>query len=512
MKNTLLTTLILLGSISVFSQTNFGKEWVIGRSGYKIKFDNPLTHDTSGIFIFFGLGSSNVCDSSGNIILQSNGMNVYDRNINYIDGGDTLATPGYYEECDGDGPIPQYSLFMPMENKKYYFVTATMNDTMLYNFHNIHGWKAPYNLLLYNVIDMNMNGGAGKVVKRMVPIVENVELLKVGMQACRHANGKDWWLLKMAGDSVNGNRIFKFLFTQDSVYNMGVQTMPYPFEGYFDLFGQMQFSPDGNTWAFARSRLPGMNYLYLANFDRCTGILSNFSKIIPPPQATGFPPGDVQADTANTGLCFSPNGKNLYISRYSHILQYHIPTQSFYKVYGMDTTYDYFAGYTSLALGADNKVYIGHFHGISKQMSVIDNPNGIGATCSFCRKCLRSKNPESWHCILNNPPNLPNYELGADTTKPCWPLSSGEVYKQSSKIKLYPNPFNNDLTIDYSLQIGEVGKIVVYTLLGVPVYETELSNTVNRVTMQLPNLPIGVYLYKYFVNNRLESTGKLLKQ
>jgi len=65
---------------------------------------------------------------------------------------------------------------------------------------------------------MNANGGAGKVLKRMQPLMENAELRKTQMMACRHANGKDWWLLKQAGDS---NTICKFLFTQDSVYNMG---------------------------------------------------------------------------------------------------------------------------------------------------------------------------------------------------------------------------------------------------------------------------------------------------
>ncbi|MBK9483035.1 MAG: hypothetical protein IPO02_13855 [Bacteroidetes bacterium] len=50
--------------------------------------------------------------------------------------------------------------------------------------------------MLYSVIDMNANGGAGKVVKRMIPFATNGQFPKTQMMACRHSNGKDWWFLK----------------------------------------------------------------------------------------------------------------------------------------------------------------------------------------------------------------------------------------------------------------------------------------------------------------------------
>ena len=69
-----------------------------------------------------------------------------------------------------------------------------------------------YDLLLYNIIDMNTNWGLGKVTKRMMPLMQNANLRKTQMMACRHGNGKDWWLLKNEGDYGN---VHTFLFTQD---------------------------------------------------------------------------------------------------------------------------------------------------------------------------------------------------------------------------------------------------------------------------------------------------------
>ncbi len=485
MKYFLSSVALLISATLLQAQTNFGKEWIVGFGGYMIKFDNPISHDTSHKSAYFDKGSSNICDSNGNIILTSNGMNIFDRNGNYIDEGDTLIPKDYYDFCQGFSSAIQSSIFLPMENKKYYFVTATMNDTMLYNCQNIHGWKYPYNLLLYNVIDMNANGGAGKVIKRMQPIVENEEMLKVCMQACRHANGKDWWLLKQAGDSVNGNRIFKFLFTQDSVYNMGVQTIPYPFKGYFDLYGQMQFNQNGTKWASTYCAYPSTGEVYLADFDRCTGMLSNFDKIIVGGQPTGFPVGDVQIDTSNTGLCFSPNGQHLYISRYSHVMQYQFANNAFHKVCGMDTVYDYFAGYTSLGLGADNKIYIGHFHGTSKQMSVIDNPNGQGAACNFCKKCLRSKNPQTMYGLLSNPPTMPNYELGS-TGQPCWPLGNEVLSKLDDELNVFPNPVSGVLYI----KTESKRKRELYNSVGQIVFSTKENE------IDVRNIPKGIYYLK----------------
>ncbi|MBK6331152.1 MAG: hypothetical protein IPF62_11810 [Bacteroidetes bacterium] len=158
------------------------------------------------------------------MILCSDGFNIYNSIGNYLDEGDTIVPPYYFNIQSGFSIASQSSIFIPMDSDKYYFITPTFSDLRYDDCHNNNG-NCYFDLLLYNVIDMKVNGGAGKVVKRMLPLMENAELRKTQMMACRHSNGKDWWLLKQGGDS---NTIYKFLFQQDTVINYGFQKFDYP--------------------------------------------------------------------------------------------------------------------------------------------------------------------------------------------------------------------------------------------------------------------------------------------
>jgi hypothetical protein len=477
MKKYLIKIFILLQSLISYTQSDFGKEWPIGLYGYFIKFDSGnIIHDTSLYPIDYGKGRSAICDSIGNLLLISNGMNVYNRNGALIEDGDTLVPKAWADYNQNTSSYPQSSIILPFANKKYYLITSALNDTQLNNSLNLFpypGWGA-CNLLHYHEIDMKANGGQGKVVKRLVPLLENKYLSKTQMMACRHANGKDWWLLKMAGDS---NMVYKFLFTQDSLYNKGSQVIPFPWRGPMDLQGQMVFSRDGTKWATTYSNNTGE--VYLGDFDRCTGILTNFSKLTVPPQLTNLPPPDFPADTANCGLSFSPNGSKLYISRQSHIMQYDLVNSTYYKVYGMDTTLAANQWYTTLMLGPDNKIYIGHFHGQSLQMSVIDNPDIANVGCNFCRKCLRSK---SVYGYLSVPPCMPNYELGA-LAQTCWPLMNEEVAGNNTSWEVYPNPAQGAIYIQH--KDGKTKRL--YNTLGQLLLET------NTPMFDVSRLSKGIY-------------------
>lgn len=456
------------------TQTNFGQTWVNGLKGYNIKFQNPILHDTIfNLPLGFFRGHSNICDSNGNLLFACDGMNIYDKNWNLMQDGDTLVPKAWADFNQNFSRYTESSIILPFENKKYYIVTPAMNDTQLTKSQTNPPAPlyAPLNLLLYHVVDMNANAGLGKVTQRMLPILENKELSKTQMMACRHANGKDWWLLKMAGDT---NVVYKFLFTQDSVYNKGTQTIPFTWRGYWDIQGQMVFSRDGSKWATTYTNFFGE--AYIGDFDRCTGLLSNFTSLTVPPQLSGYSLPVNVMDTNNTGLCFSPSGNMLYIARTTHVLQYNLTTQTYYKVCGWDTTADGFAGYTSLMLAPDNKIYLGHKGGTSKQMSVIDNPDIANIGCNFCRKCLRSKS--NWG-VLSAPPCMPNYELGA-SGQPCWPLSISNPTNEGDEIlEVYPNPSNDKIKVEsrkYKDAIKQLYNSIGQLMLSTKENEIDVSN------------------------------------
>ncbi|MBK8330067.1 MAG: hypothetical protein IPL09_11520 [Bacteroidetes bacterium] len=95
---------------------------------------------------------------------------------------------------------------MPKGSSGQYCVFIVGVSDSTYN--NVEGnVKTPADLLLYNVVDMNANAGMGKVMQKNVPLIANTEIARVGMMACRHANGYDWWLLKQGFDT---NMVFTF--------------------------------------------------------------------------------------------------------------------------------------------------------------------------------------------------------------------------------------------------------------------------------------------------------------
>jgi len=293
--------------------------------------------------------------------------------------------------------------------------------------------------LLYHKIDMKANGGAGKVIEKAVPILENAKLSKSQMMACKHANGYDWWLLKQG---ANTNTVYTFLITKDTVMLDTIQTFPQPVFGYYDLYGQSCFNSNGSKYAFASG---GVNShgdkLFIADFDRCYGIISNVNSFHAPLHNTNTTldtlyPGE--KDTMITGLCFSPSDSFLYVSKSFNIYQYELTqtdsSLAWYHVqHGPDTA---FRTYAQLYLGSNNRIYIGKRDGVLSTNSVIDNPNIKGIGCGFCKQCI--KVDTTWY-YTQSLANMPNFNM--PKKEPCYPMYIGQ-FNTNHGWSIYPNPSN----------------------------------------------------------------------
>jgi len=390
-----------------------------------------------------------------------------------MDNGDTIVPTAYYIAKNGSSFNSQTSIILPTEFKRYYLVTSSFSDNQ--HIDCITNNNCYHDLLLYNVIDMNANGGAGKVVTRMVPAISNASFRKTQMMACRHGNGKDWWLLKNEGD--NGN-VHTFLFTQDSVYDKGVQVFAQPNWGPWDIQGQSTFNSDGSMFA-TTSHGSSTGYVFLADFDRCHGLLSNPSVIQMPIGSQQMPWDSSLTERLSTGLCFSPNGEFLYVISGWNIYQFDIQNATWFHIHGIDTTANDFMQYENAYIGPDNKIYIGNFHGLSKQMSRIDNPDVKGAGCNFCPRCLRLDSLGA-NAYVGTPPCMPNYGLGAKT---CWPLSHDDVLVGNDHLAVYPNPTNSIL--NFKNKTGK--RKYLYNTLG------QLIRTTQTNEMDIRGVHPGVY-------------------
>ena len=327
-------------------------------------------------------------------------------------------------------------------------------------------------MLLYTKVDMNMNNGMGKVVAKAVPIETDALFQRTGMMACRHADGINWWLLKQG---KNDNIIYKYLVTQDSVYKMGTQVFAQPKWGCcWDYKGQLMFNSKGTQLAQV---VYGSRKLFIANFDRCSGEIS-YPKIYDVPSYNKWD-SLYELDTMFTGVCFSPNDSMVYVSSNCNIVQLDLyDTESaspWYRVANLDTTWSKFSYYCGLHNGPDGKIYIGNWSW-AKAWSVINDPNKKGGACDFLPKHIRFRG-------THNPPTMPNYALGKDTTQPCTPLGEVTFTEPGESWVIYPNPANGVFYIK-----NKTGKRkYLYNTLGQLVRSTEANE------MDVRGLFPGVY-------------------
>jgi hypothetical protein len=432
--------LICLISVQTLNaQSKLGNEWITGAGGARVKFtqNGIITNIDNYIYSYFTGGNSCISDTNGNLVLASDGFNVYGNNGQWIEDGDTLVPALYYIAKYGASFNSQTSIILPVQNEKYYFITSSFSDAQ--HIDCITNNSCYHDLLLYNIIDMNANAGAGKVLQRMVPAMSNARFRKTQMMACRHGNGTDWWLLKNEGDSGN---VHTFLFTQDSVYDKGVQAFAQPNWGPWDIRGQSTFNSDGSRFA-TTSHCSSCGLIFIADFDRCHGLLSN-PMVIQMPLGSQHNPNDTTlTDRESVGLAFSPNNQFLYVISYTNVYQYDLQDNTWFHVAGLDTVANAAQGYETAYIGPDSRIYIGNFGGTSKQMSRIDNPDVKGAGCNFCPRCLKLDSLGA-NAYVGTPPCMPDYGLGA---KVCWPLSSQQLAVGSEQLVVYPNPANSKIQI-----------------------------------------------------------------
>ena len=435
---------LFLFSVSCAAQNKSGNVWIIGWGGMNAVFNDtskPIVGQISTsptIFPYnFIKAQSNICDSAtGKLLLITSGMHLFDSIGNIIDNGDSLQPSKIYGNNNPpQGVNTQGTLILPKgSDGQYYVFTATITDTTYTKF-KTSTIKFPFDLLQYHVVDLNANNGSGKVIQKNIPLIENNEISWVGMTAVRHANGYDWWLLKQGFDT---NKVYTFLVTKDTVVLDTIQYFSEPSFGLQCGFGQNCFSTDGSKYAVAMGG-HGRN-LFLADFDRCYGILSNPKSIKIPIDSTTDPFYQSVGvwDSIINGVCFSPSDSFIYVTKRYNIYQYEInssDTIAWVNIkHGEDTTLQQFGYYGQMSMGIDKRIYIGKWGGIGKQMSVIDYPNLKGTSCGFCRMCLRNDNGLGY---IGSPPNMPDFNLGAKT---CYPLTITQLVKAPEPLNVFPNP------------------------------------------------------------------------
>jgi hypothetical protein len=86
------------------------------------------------------------------------------------------------------------------------------------------------------------------------------------------------------------------------------------------------------------------------------------------------------------------------------------------------------------------------------------------------------------------------------------PVNDNEIARD---IKIYPNPANNSITVEYSFNNTQKGQIEVYNLTGRKIVSQLLNGNENRVILNTNNWESGIYTYKIIVDNNIVMINKL---
>ena len=351
--------------------------------------------------------------------------------------------------------------------------------------------------LLYSVIDMNLENGLRAVTTKNQALIQGY-MAAGQLVATKHANGRDWWVLI---PKVTMNGFYKVLITSNGIENYTLQNIGTYTPTYSS--GQATFSPDGMHYARI---YPGdhatdsLAPLFIYDFDRCTGLLSN-EKIIQLPLEGGASIG---------GCAISPNSRYLYVSTYKRVYQFDLQAAdvatSQIEVGLYDGFIENFAvSFNAMQLAIDNKIYMNAPNGVT-YFHVIATPDSQGLACNFQQRGLQlpSKNSASL-------PNFPNYALGAWAGSSCDTLTSlNQPIQEIQNVYMYPNPVENRLHIGMSHLQGEIA-ISITNQVGQVVYTQKSLASSQEKTISMVGFPQGVYFVQVLAGNQF-FTQKIIKE
>ena len=339
--------------------------------------------------------------------------------------------------------------------------------------------------MYYTVVDMRMNNGLGVVTEKNSILYED-DMYFGQLTAAKHANGIDWWVLTPAQEGTNG--YFRFLLSDSGVSDFMYQEAGIP--GTQDG-GWAAFSPDGRYYARYH---PVQDDLFLFDFDRETGLLSNFQQI-----------NIEEEDEWVGGVAFSPNSRFLYVSSYDFIYQFDTWAEDIAASRITVAEYEYQGefledNFCGMQLGPDCQLYV--YCNSCDVIHVIHNPDEPGLACNFEQAAVQLPWP-----IFRSQPHFPNYRLGpvGNEGLPCSPVVSvQETVLPTASMQFFPNPadqyivLTSPTTSDTWLLYDSMGRLLKQARLQ--------AATPKQVDVS--DLSAGLYFWKLLGSGEC---GKLVK-
>ena len=339
------------------------------------------------------------------------------------------------------------------------------NDSNKYFIFHIGSFQSS-GYVFYSVIDISLQGGDGEVILKNI-ILNGIANPTERIAAIKHANGRDWWVITKP---LFSDLFILFLVTPFNIigpfqYSIGVN-----YSEFGDNIGEIATSQNGDKIASVTTA----GKIDVFNFDRCTGLLSNWTSIGPVTPSLPL--------NSYYGCEFSPNGDLLYVTTiyppYSQLLQYNLLSSTPWVPYYIYTNSNDSVSFGQLQRGPDNKLYMtscnpyftSTFDSLNMYIGVINEPDSIGLACNFAPYSVYLGGRRSFYSL----PNMPNYNLGTLVGSPCDTLTSIHSIPETKQgFEIIPNPVNSDFRISLSgnVEAENYFELRIFNMNGKLVYQ-----------------------------------------
>ncbi len=435
-----------------------------------------------------------ISNSRGGLIFYTNGCDVFDSRDSIVENGGGI-NPGSIH----DFTCPDNYGFSGLQN---IFFLPSAYDTSIYYLVYIGEIFNPdnnaSNLILFDKIYIStlsteLGDGYGGILDKNQVILEDTGMLGQPIDAVRHANGLDWWII--TPDRWT-NKWHVILLDQSGASYVGAQVIG----DYHDpesSGGQGRFSPDGKIFAWYQPR----NGLFIYDFDRSDGTLSNFRKV----EITSV------MDRNTGGLEFSHSGRFLYVNYYFSLYQLDMEADDLAASLTHIADYDGFADpapfYTTflyMTRTPDKRIFMNPQSG-SQWLHVIQEPEKKGTACRFEQHVIQLPTVNNFSF-----PFFPTYTLGALGEELCDTMTvsvpSADLLP-ISKVSIAPNPAKDVLSVSAAIPplhyciFNPSGQIILS--VPDPAYSTDF-------TIDIESLSAGIYFIQLDFEDSLRVTKKFV--
>lgn len=397
----IIMTLVSLNA-TLLSQnlSRFDETWWIGyystsMPDFTLTFldDEPLIASKDDPMVNEAFSTASICSGeTGRLLFNTNGCWIADSTAQQMVNGDSISPSKFmnlFQYCPDRIPVLKGIIPLEFLNGKTftlaYIIPEFVENTTKIIFKYLYLTRIVFSLAYPN----------GKVVTKAKILLES-DLCSMGMSACRHANGRDWWIIAQNND--DRTKFTRFMIGPDFVKGPFIQHFDVPVT--FDCGGTNVFSPDGTKWLHSEWQ----SGTQIFDFDRETGLLSNFRYLDHPyPQIAG-------------DIIVSPNSRFLYLLDGGAIRQFDITLPDIAAIKASEDTVavqdieflcPFQSNFGGACQGPNGKIYINTTNGTCA-WSVINNPNEKGKNCRAVPHQILVPSYNGGLII----PNHPNYRLG----------------------------------------------------------------------------------------------------